>query len=249
MTPIVLTFAASDPTGGAGLQADVLTLAALGCHPLSVLTGLTVQDTSGVEHLEPIAAELVTRQARRVLAESAVAAFKVGVLATADNVRAVASIAAAHARVPLVLDPVLASGRGDALASEAVLRALLESLIPLATIVTPNTLEAERLGGAKRLLALGCRYVLITGTHEDNAEVVNRLHGATGLIREDRWPRLPHSYHGSGCTLASAIAAALAKGQAVSQAVRDAQEFTWRSLAAALHTGAGQPLPNRFFER
>jgi hypothetical protein len=96
MPPIVLTFAASDPTGGAGLQADLLTLAALGCHPLSVLTGLTVQDTSGVEHLEPVDAALVARQARRVLAESKVAAFKVGVLASADNVRAW-PIAAAHA--------------------------------------------------------------------------------------------------------------------------------------------------------
>ncbi|HEU4351843.1 MAG TPA: bifunctional hydroxymethylpyrimidine kinase/phosphomethylpyrimidine kinase, partial [Burkholderiales bacterium] len=119
MPPIVLTFAASDPTGGAGLQADVLTLAALGCHPLSVLTGLTIQDTRGVEHLEPIAQELVTRQASRVLAESKVAAFKVGVLASADNVRAVAQLAAAHAHVPLVLDPVLASGRGDELADHA----------------------------------------------------------------------------------------------------------------------------------
>ena len=215
MPPIVLTFAASDPTGGAGMQADVLTLAALGCHPLSVLTGLTVQDTSGVEHLEPVDARLVARQARRVLAESKVAAFKVGVLATADNVRAVADVAAAHAHVPLVLDPVLASGRGDELASYAVVAALLEVLVPCATVVTPNTLEAERLGGVTRLLERGCRYVLLTGTHEPGAEVSNKLYGPGGLVREDRWQRLPGSYHGSGCTLASAIAAQLAKGRAV----------------------------------
>ena len=92
MPPIVLTFAASDPTGGAGLQADLLTLAALGCHPLSVLTGVTVQDTSGVELLEPLGAQLVERQARRVLAESKVAAFKIGVVASADNARAIAGI-------------------------------------------------------------------------------------------------------------------------------------------------------------
>src|SRR5688572_1887911 len=165
MPPIALTFAASDPTGGAGLQADLLTLAALGCHPLSVLTGFTVQDTSGVEHLEPIAADLVTRQARRLLAETKVAAFKVGVLGSAANVRAVAAIAAAHAQVPLVLDPVLASGRGDPLADDAVLKVLLELLVPRATVVTPNTLEEKRLGGTQRLLALGCRYVLVTGTH------------------------------------------------------------------------------------
>ena len=248
MPPLVLTFAASDPTGGAGVQADLLTLAALGCHPLSVLTALTVQDTTGVEQLEALDAGLVARQARRVLAESAVAAFKVGVLGSADNVRAVAAIAAEHARVPLVLDPVLASGRGDVLASDSVLKDLLEVLVPRTTVVTPNTLEARQLGGEKRLLALGCRYVLVTGTHDAGAEVINRLYDARGLVREDRWPRLPGSYHGSGCTLASAIAAGLAKGSAVPDAVRAAQEFTWRALAAGFRTGAGQSLPNRFFK-
>ena len=249
MPPIVLTFAASDPTGGAGLQADVLTLAALGCHPLSVLTGLTVQDTRGVDHLEPIAEELVTRQASRVLAESKVAAFKVGVLASADNARAVAQVAAAHAHVPLVLDPVLASGRGDELASNAVQAALLEWLVPRATVVTPNTVEAQRLGGVEHLLERGCRYVLVTGTHEPSAEVTHKLYGPGGLVREDRWQRLPELFHGSGCTLASAIAAQLAKGRTVSEAVREAQEFTWRALAAGFRSGAGQWLPNRFFPR
>jgi hydroxymethylpyrimidine/phosphomethylpyrimidine kinase len=249
MPPLVLTFAASDPTGGAGLQADTLTLAALGCHPLSVLTALTVQDTSGVEHLETLAADLVRRQASRLLAESRVAAFKVGVVGSAENARAIAAVAAAHAQVPLVLDPVLASGRGDPLASEAVLAALAEALVPRATIVTPNALEARRLGGTKRLLELGCRYVLVTGTHEATPEVSNKLYDSSGLVREDRWRRLPGSYHGSGCTLASAIAAQLANGHSVPDAVREAQEFTWQALAAGFRTGAGQALPNRFFAR
>src|SRR5918999_2972988 len=249
MRPIVLTFAASDPTGGAGMQADILTLAALDCHPLSVLTALTVQDTSGVEHVEPIAAALVTRQAERVLAETKVAAFKVGVVGSAENARAIASLAAAHAQVPLVLDPVLASGRGDPLASEAVLDALLELLVPSASVVTPNTPEEKKLGGAKRMLQLGCRYVLVTGTHDDSAEVANRLYDARGLVREDRWRRLPGSYHGSGCTLASAIAAQLAKGRDVPDAARAAQEFTWQALAAGFRSGAGQALPDRFFTR
>ena len=247
MPPLALTFAASDPTGGAGLQADLLTFAALGCHPLSVVTGLTVQDTSGVEHLEAIDAALVARQAERVLAETRVAVFKVGVVGSAANARAIATIAAARAEVPLVLDPVLASGRGDPLAGDAVVRALLEFLVPRASVVTPNTLEEARLGGAKRLLERGCRYVLVTGTHDSTAEVVNRLYDRGGLVREDRWQRLPGSYHGSGCTLASAIAALLAKGRPVPDAVREAQEFTWRSLAAAFRIGAGQALPNRFF--
>jgi hydroxymethylpyrimidine/phosphomethylpyrimidine kinase len=245
MPTIVLTFAASDPTGGAGLQADLLTLAALGCHPLSVLTGVTVQDTSGVEHLEALAAPLVKRQAERVLAESKVDAFKCGVLASAENVRAVSDIAREHAPVPLVLDPVLASGRGDALADDALLKAL-DRLIARATVATPNTLEAKRLGGVQRLLELGCRYVLLTGTHDDTEEVSNKLYSRAGLVREDKWRRLPGSYHGSGCTLASALAAGLAKGRPVPEAAREAQEFTWQALAAGLHIGAGQMVPNRF---
>jgi hydroxymethylpyrimidine/phosphomethylpyrimidine kinase len=249
MPPLVLTFAASDPTGGAGLQADLLTLAALGCHPLSVLTALTVQDTAGVERIETIAAELVTRQAECLLAESSVAAFKVGVVGSAQNARAVAAVAANHAKVPLVLDPVLASGRGDALASDDALAALLDSLVPRATVVTPNLPEAKRLGGIEKLLARGCRYVLVTGTHDETVEVVNRLYDASGLVREDRWPRLAGSYHGSGCTLASAIAAFLAQGREVPDAVREAQAFTWRALDSALRTGKGQRLPNRFFRQ
>ncbi|HEU4352191.1 MAG TPA: hydroxymethylpyrimidine/phosphomethylpyrimidine kinase, partial [Burkholderiales bacterium] len=175
------------------------------------------------------------------------AAFKVGVLASADNVRAVAQLAAAHAHVPLVLDPVLASGRGDELADHAVQAALLEWLVPRATVVTPNIVEAQRLGGVKHLLERGCHYILVTGTHAPSAEVINKLYGPAGLVREDRWQRLPQLYHGSGCTLASAIAAHLAKGRAVPEAVRDAQEFTWRALAAGFHSGAGQLMPNRFF--
>ena len=245
MPPLVLTFAASDPTGGAGLQADLLTLAALGCYPLSVLTGVTVQDTRGVEHLEALAAPLVKRQAERVLAESQVNAFKCGVLASAQNVRVVADIVAQHARVPLVLDPVLASGRGDTLADDSVLKAL-DVLIARATVATPNTLEAKRLGGVQRMLELGCRYVLLTGTHDETPEVANKLYSREGLVREDKWRRLPGSYHGSGCTLASALAAGLAKGRAVPEAAREAQEFTWRSLVAGLRTGAGQLVPGRF---
>jgi len=249
MPPIVLTFAASDPTGGAGLQADLLTLAALGCHPLSVVTGLTVQDTRGVESLEAVASALVMRQANVLLAESKVAAFKAGVLASPDNVRAVAAILDQHKNVPLVLDPVLASGRGDALASDAVRAALVEALIPLTTVLTPNTLEAEQLGGAQRLLDAGARYVLVTGTHDDTSEVINRLYDRRGLVREDRWKRLPGSYHGSGCTLASAVAALLARGRAVPDAVREAQAYTWNALAAGFKSGAGQMLPDRFFGR
>ncbi len=250
--PLVLTFAASDPTGGAGIQADVLTIAARGCHPLSVLTGLTVQDTRGVIRVEAVEAGLVAEQARALLAEMRVAAFKLGVLASAANAAAIARILAEHPQVPLVVDPVLASGRGDALADDNLVAALRADILPRATVLTPNSLEARRLAGRTELaacpgalLALGCRYVLVTGTHEDTADVVNTLHGPEGVVRADRWPRLPGSYHGSGCTLASAVAAALARGMDVAAAVHDAQAYTWEALQRGFRPGTGQHVPGR----
>ena len=258
--PIVLTFAASDPTGGAGLQADLLTLASMGCHPLSVVTALTVQDTRGVEGMLAIEAEWVADQARRLLEDMPVAAFKLGVLGSAENVTVVAEIVSDYPDVPVILDPVLASGRGDALANEDLVDALRELLVPQASVLTPNSIEARRLAemdddveepgleeSAQRLLALGCEYVLVTGTHEATVDVVNRLYGHEGMVREDRWQRLPGSYHGSGCTLASAIAAAIANGLETPEAVREAQEYTWQALAGGFRPGMGQLLPDRFF--
>ena len=252
--PIVLTFAASDPTGGAGLQADVLTLAGMGCHPLSVATALTVQDTSGVAELLPIEPRWVRAQAERVLAESRVRAFKLGVLGSPENAEAVAEILARYPDTPVVVDPVLASGRGDPLASEATVAALRERVLPQATVVTPNGDEARALTGerelarcAAQLLDIGCEYVLVTGGHEPGGEVVNVLYDGGGVVREDRWPRLPHEYHGSGCTLASALAAALANGRRPPEAAHDAQEYTWQALQKAYASGMGQRTPDRFF--
>lgn len=255
--PLVLAFAASDPTGGAGLQADVLTIAARGCHPLSVLTGITVQDTRGVLGIRAVEADWVAEQARAVLAEMRVQAIKLGVLASAANARAVARVLAEHPAVPVVVDPVLASGRGDALASDETLEALRTVLLPLATVLTPNSLEARRLAGAapgadlagcaRELLKSGCKHVLVTGTHEAGEDVVNTLYDARGRQREDRWPRLAGEFHGSGCTLASAIAALLARGLPVEQAVRQAQEYTWHALSAGFSPGRGQAIPDRFF--
>jgi hydroxymethylpyrimidine/phosphomethylpyrimidine kinase len=153
--PNVLAIAAADPTAGAGLQADILTLASLGCHPLSVLTAYTVQDTHGVAALHAVSAADVAAQARCVLADAHVLAIKIGVVASAANVQAIAELLAAHPQVPVVLDPVMASARGDTLGDEDTLRALRALLVPRATIATPNSLEARALGGAGAMLALG----------------------------------------------------------------------------------------------
>lgn len=244
--PNVLVLAASDPTGGAGLQADVLTVASLGCHPLSVLTAYTVQDTRGVVSLHALPAEAVAAQARCVLDDAPVRAIKIGVVGSAAAAQAIALLLAEHASVPVVLDPVLASARGDPLGDAEALRTML---VPRATVVTPNSEEASALGGAPALLALGARFVLVTGTHEPGEDVVNTLLGPQGVVREDRWPRLAGSYHGSGCTLASAIAARLAQGDAVPEAVRAAQDYTWCALERGYQPGGGQHVPDRLHAR
>ncbi len=259
--PIVLSFAASDPTGGAGIQADILTLAGMGCHPLSVITAVTVQDTAGVEDIFVLDAEWIVDQARTVLQDMPVQAFKIGMLGSVEIIAAIAEVISDYPDIPLVLDPVLASGRGDSFANEEVIIAMREMLLPQATIVTPNSIEARRIAldneddtevldlkqSADRLLQWGCSYVLITGTHESTPNVVNTLYDASGIIRSDAWQRLPGSFHGSGCTLSSAIAASLAYGIPIADSVYEAQDFTWHTLKAGFRPGMGQHLPDRFF--
>ena len=257
--PIVLTFAASDPSGGAGLQADLLTLASMGCHPLSVVTALTVQDTAGVEGMLAIDSDWVADQARCLLEDMPVDAIKIGVMGSVENIAAIAEIVSDYPDIPLILDPVLASGRGDELATEEMTRAMRELLLPQTTILTPNSMEARRLADrdddeepalhvcAERLVATGCEYVLVTGTHEATPQVVNTLYAKSGVVRADSWPRLPGSFHGSGCTLASAIAAMLANGLDLPEAVREAQDYTWNTLKKAYRPGMGQFLPDRLF--
>ncbi len=257
--PAVLVFAATDPSGGAGIQADVLTLASMGCHPLSVITAITVQDSSGVEGVMPIDADWVSDQARSILEDIPVAAFKIGVLGSAENVAAIAEIVADYPEIPLVLDPVLASGRGDEFANEETLAAIREMLIPQCTIITPNTPELRRLAQeddddegrieklALRLIEMGAEFVLVTGTHEATPDVINSLYFEKGLLRSDNWQRLPGSFHGSGCTLASALAATVARGLDISEAVREAQEYTWQTLKFGYRPGMGQFIPDRLF--
>jgi hydroxymethylpyrimidine/phosphomethylpyrimidine kinase len=259
--PAVLAIAASDPSGGAGIQADILTLASMGCHPLTVITAITVQNTSGVEDIQPIDADWVADQARCILEDVPIAAFKLGVLGSLEIVTAIAEVIADYPDVPLIFDPVLASGRGDEFAAEDMLEAMKELLIPQTTIITPNVPELRRLAHdddseddtyenavlAKRLIDSGCEYVLVTGTHDTTPEVINTLYHGDGVLRADSWQRLPGSYHGSGCTLASAIAATLARGLDVGDAVREAQEYTWQTLQAGYRLGMGQYIPDRLF--
>ena len=257
--PIVMTFSGHDPCGGAGIQADIESLVSLGCQAVPVITALTIQDTSGVHAFTPLSAEQVTAQARTVLEDMPVSAFKIGMLGSAENAQAIHAIRQDYPDLPLVLDPVLASGGGTELGTAGLLDAMRSLLLPHTTVLTPNSLEARALAPqaqslddcAFTLLEQGSEYVLITGTEdalrEDSPQVVNTLYHEQQLLETFTWERLPHSYHGSGCTLAASIAGLLAHGLEPFQAINEAQEFTWNALRHGHRPGQGQYLPDRLF--
>jgi len=253
--PIAMTIAGHDPTGGAGIQADIEAIISMGCHACSVVTSLTVQDTVQVIAYAPMDADLVIQQARTVLEDMPVDAIKIGMLASREIVEAVHSILVDYPHIPVILDPVIASGGGNPLMEDEMLDALLTLLLPQTTILTPNSIEARRLAPdsdtldacAMSLLDHGCRYVLITGTHENTQQVNNTLYGNNRKLDTYSWERLEGSYHGSGCTLASAITALIAQGQEPLTALFEAQNFTWQSLRHGYQLGMGQKLPNRLF--
>ncbi|WP_220789304.1 bifunctional hydroxymethylpyrimidine kinase/phosphomethylpyrimidine kinase [Craterilacuibacter sinensis] len=258
--PIVMTLSGSDPSGGAGIQASMLTLASLGCHPLSVITAVTVRDSCSMESALIMEPEWLADQARMLLEDMPVAAFCVGMTGSVENIAVITELVSDYPDIPLILDPVL-SGTTDEYANQDLIDALREMLIPQAMLITPNLHEARRLAindtdddedpdaeeCARRLAALGCEYVLLSGTHDSTSDICNVLYGQGGEIRRDRWQRLPGSYHGAGSTLAAAITGMVAGGAKLPQAVREAQEYTWQALRYAFRPGMGLMIPDRLF--
>ncbi len=252
--PVVLSFSGHDPSGGAGIQADIEALISHHCHPCSVITALTEQDTGNIHRLMPLPAEDILAQAQRIFNDMPITIIKIGLLGHVETAQAIAEFLLQHPDIKVVLDPVLAAGGGANLASGALLQAILE-LLPLSTIVTPNSEEASKLmpasGSLERcgldLSARGCNYVLITGAHEQTVSVSNHLFRHGRHVETFHWNRLPESYHGSGCTLAASIAAMLAQDLDPVTAIQEAQEYTWNSLAAGYRPGQGQYVPNRLY--
>jgi len=246
--PVVLSLSGHDPSGGAGIQADIEAIQAQGCHAATAVTCLTVQDSVRVHALYPVSAELFLRQAQCVLEDLQPEVIKIGLVASIAIAETLGELLELTGDLPVVLDPVLRAGNGRPLSAAEFLRPLL----PLCTLVTPNRQEARLLAGTEEdercgplLLESGCDAVLVTGADEADADqVINSLH-MPHQIRHWRWPRLPGSYHGSGCTLASAIAARLALGEELAVAVEQAQHYTHRTLQAACRPGQGQQLPRR----
>ena len=253
--PVVLVFAGNDPSGGAGIEADIQAIMSMGCHAAPVVTAVTVQNTTGVQRFTTVDAELVMEQARAILEDMPVAAFKTGMLGSTENVAAIASIVQQYPDVPLIVDPVMAAGGGEDLSEEPLHEVLQTLLLPHAELVTPNSIEARRLAPqadtldacAQEILSLGSQYVLITGTHEPTSEVVNRFYGHHRLLETFNWKRLPHEYHGSGCTLAAACAATFAHRFDPVNAVAEAQDYTWNTLKNGYRIGMGQFVPDRLF--
>lgn len=251
MKPNILVIAGHDPSGGAGIHADIEAIHSLGGLAATLITGLTVQNSQNVRGFELVNPELLKRQADALLEDMQFSAVKIGMTGSPAIIRFIANLLDQLPGVPVVLDPVLAAEAGGSLGEQSVPEALLSELFPRATLTTPNLPEAERLAGVSGVMAAGealrqhgCPGVLITGTHDDTDAVVNHLFSADAL-RNWSWPRLPGSFHGSGCTLASACAALIGKGLPVEQALTDAQDYVYRALQKAWQAGRGQLIPDR----
>jgi hydroxymethylpyrimidine/phosphomethylpyrimidine kinase len=252
--PVVLSFSGHDPSGGAGIQADIETLISHQCHSCSVITALTEQDSHNVKKLIPQKAQDIKDQANRILADFPVKSIKIGLLGHHETAIAIESILLENSHIPVILDPVLAAGGGTSLANKQLISSIFEKLLPSTTILTPNSEEARQLAQhndltecGKKLLSKGCNFVLITGAHEQSTTVNNQLFQANGKTETFKWDRLEGSYHGSGCTLASSIAGLIAQGLDPFTAISEAQDYTWNSLEAAYQAGQGQFNPDRLF--
>lgn len=253
--PIVLVIAGNDPTGGAGLCADIQALAYQGCHTAPVVTCITVQNTSNVLDSIPLSGAQILAQAETVLQDLPITICKIGLLGSLDIIEAVQQILQNHPRLQVILDPILVAGGGKLLAHETLREAMIQRLFPLTYLLTPNSQEALALTAtvsleeaALQLMRYGCQYVCITGTHENTPQVIHTLYGHGQSLESWSWPRLPDHYHGSGCTLASSIAGFLAQGQELITALKKAQHYTWTSLQQGFRPGTGQALPKRFLD-
>lgn len=262
MRPCVLVFAGHDPSGGAGIQADIEAIAAQGAHALPIITALTVQDNNHVYAVHPVSAELIRAQALALMACVPIRAIKIGIVGNRENAEMIAQLIdqmyvqllASRSCLPVILDPVLGSGRGNALAVDEACFAIAP-LLERASLITPNLPELAKLAPhgltsaqkATSLLGGAVCDVLLKGGHADDEAVINRWFSSAQVNEEVQWtwPRLAGQFHGSGCTLAAAIAGRLALGETMEQSLFAAQEYTQAALSSAFAIAGGQLIPQR----
>lgn len=260
-SPAVLSFNTTDPVGAIGIQADLGSFAAMRCHGLSVITSLLISDTTQVEDVQAIESDWVADQARVVLEDMSVAAIKIGIVGSVDNVSAIAEVVSDYPDLPLVLDPFCSALPEQGPDYDDILAATRDLLIPQATVLLLSAVELARLAETWRepgsddtletdvahLIESGCEYVLVTNTAADAHQIINTLFNHDGVVRQDTWGRISGSYSGAGATLSAAITGLLANGSAVPEAVYEAQEFTLASIAHAQQLGMGRRVLDRYF--
>lgn len=260
MRPTVLCFSGLDPSGGAGLQADIEAIGAIGGHAAIACTALTVQDSQRVYGFETVQPSLLDAQARAVLNDLPIKAFKSGMLGSTENIDVLIQILTENPQTPYVLDPVLVANSGGSLGDPETLITAFKKLIPLATLITPNTVELRALTVQDRiedavevLFEYGARAVLVKGAHEHEAHrirhwlFIKQENGQSACVAQSIWQRIDGEFHGSGCTLASNIAGRLAQGQSLTEAVSRAELWLHRTLMRAdIPHINGQRIPRRF---
>lgn len=260
MRPTVLCFSGLDPSGGAGLQADIEAIGAAGCHAAIACTALTIQDSQRVYGFETVSPTLLESQAYAVLNDLSVKAIKSGMIGSTENIVVLEKILKENPQIPYVLDPVLVANSGGSLGDPATLIRAFKKLIPLATLITPNTVELRALAGVQDIDAAvnvlfqhGARAILVKGAHEHEAHRIRhwlymqRADGQAECMAQSIWQRIAGEFHGSGCTLASHIAGRLAQGQTLIEAVSRAELWLHRALLKADEPHvSGQKIPRRF---
>lgn len=261
---LILTFGVADPVGAIGIQADLATFAAMGCHGLTVITSILIGDTARIEDTQDIDVDWVADQARVVLEDMPVMAFKVGYVGSIESVSAIAEIVSDYPDIPLILDPFITAMPDPGIDGEDILIAIRELLIPQTTVLLLSADELSRLAetwrepvgdasqdtlmlDAMHIIELGAEYLFVTGTPSELNQVANTLFDAGGVVRHDPWQRISGSFAGAGSTLSAAIAAMLANGLEVPEAVSEAQEFTLAALTHAQRMGMGRLIPDRYF--
>jgi hydroxymethylpyrimidine/phosphomethylpyrimidine kinase len=261
---LILTFGVADPVGAIGIQADLATFAAMGCHGLTVITSILIGDTARIEDTQAIDVDWVADQARVVLEDMPVTAFKVGYVGSIESVSAIAEIVSDYPDIPLILDPFITAMPDQDLDSEDILIAIRELLIPQTTVLLLSVDELSRLAetwrepisnadedtlalDAMHIIELGAEFLFVTGTPCEINQVANTLFDAGGIVRHDPWQRISGAFVGAGSTLSAAIAAMLANGMEVPEAVSEAQEFTVAALTHAQRLGMGRLIPDRYF--
>lgn len=253
-TPVVLCFSGLDPTGGAGIQADIESIAQCGAHCAPIITANTVQNTHNVSYFEAIAPGIILQQAQAILKDMKVKAIKIGMLGSSDTAEAIHILLKQNPQIPVIFDPVLFAGGGSSLSKNDLIDAIKKLIIPHTFILTPNIPEAHLLtdnkitseSAAQQLNNLGAEYVLLTGTHSKSENVIHELYYQRETIHTFKYERLTHEYHGSGCTLTSSLAAQIANKIDPIKACQQALDFTYKTLQNAQSLGGGQLIPRRF---